>query len=77
MTMERFVVPPSEGAWWVSFADKTQLSFETLRDAERCAFAAAEASAAEGRPVTVLIVPTPEGFLPPLGGNDNHGSAPS
>ena len=76
MQMERFVVLPSEGAWWVSLADRKQLSFASLQEAERCAFAAAEASAAAGNTVTVLIVPMAENLFGSLGRDHNHAPGP-
>ena len=62
MHMNRFAVFQIEEEWLVTYADRTQLSFPSREDAKRSAFEAADALAAEGHAVSVLIIPS---RLPP------------
>lgn len=55
--MNRFVVFQLDGEWLVSHGDRTRLAFSTRKDAERSAFDAADALAASGHAVSVLIMP--------------------
>jgi hypothetical protein len=55
--MDRFLVFRVENEWLVSYGDRTQIAFATREEAEASAFHAADAMAANGRAVSVLIMP--------------------
>jgi hypothetical protein len=57
MHMNRFVVFQLEDEWLVTYADRTQVSCATREEAEHSAFHAADAMAARGHAVSVLIMP--------------------
>jgi hypothetical protein len=54
---ERFVVFQVQNEWIVTYGDRTQISYPTREKAEESAFNAADALAAQGRAVSVLIMP--------------------
>jgi hypothetical protein len=55
--MNRFVVFEVEGEWLVTCGDRAQVSFTSREEAEKSAFAAADALASNGHAVSVLIMP--------------------
>jgi hypothetical protein len=57
MHMNRFVVFQLEDEWLVTYGDRTQVSCTTREEAEHSAFHAADAMAARGHAVSVLIMP--------------------
>jgi len=57
MHTDRFVVFKFQDEWLVTYADREQSAFSTRQDAERSAFDAADMLAANGRAVSVLIIP--------------------
>jgi hypothetical protein len=69
MHMTRFVVFQVEDEWVVTYGDQSQLSFATRMDAEHSAFDAADALAANGYAVSVLIMPNLPGAFESMGRN--------
>ena len=67
MHMTRFVVFQVEEEWVVTYGDQRQLSFPTRTDAEHSAFDAADALAASGYAVSVLIMPNLAGSFESMG----------
>ena len=57
MHINRFVVFQLEDEWLVTCGDRTQVSCTTREEAEHSAFHAADAMAARGHAVSVLIMP--------------------
>ena len=57
MHMNRFVVFQLEEEWLVTYGDRTQVACPTREQAEHSAFHAADAMAAEGHALSVLIMP--------------------
>ena len=57
MPMNRFVVFQLEDEWLVTYGDRTQVSCTTREQAEHSALHAADAMAARGHAVSVLIMP--------------------
>ena len=67
MHMDRFVVVQVDDEWLVTYGDRSQIAFTSREEAEKAAFAAADALASSGHAASVLILPDrPEGDAPQL-----------
>ena len=67
MHMDRFVVVQADDEWLVTYGDRCQIAFTTREEAEKAAFAAADALASSGHAASVLILPNrAEADAPPL-----------
>lgn len=73
MHTDRFVIFKFQDEWLVTYSDRTQTTFETLQDAERSAFEAADCLASSGCSVSVLILPDgSEDLTQPQAGGERH-----